>query len=89
MTEFHKVTIIGENEERYLNDILIELDYYKEPFKFEFEGCIFTASPEDANEYIREYGHDNYSQSASSGAKSLEALKRFCYSTCVLEWENK
>ena len=65
-----------------LNDMLIQLPYVGgEPFDFTFQGKCFRAFPENAYQFTVEYSSDNYSQCAVRGAKSLEALLEFIYTT--------
>lgn len=63
MKKYPKCTIKGN--ECYLNDLLIELPYYKKPIVFELEGRKFKAYPDNATDFCMDYSRDTYSQTVN------------------------
>jgi hypothetical protein len=64
-------------DKHYLNDVLVELTYYKKPFIFEYQNKKFKAYPENAIEFCMDYSKDTYSQNVQSINDTMEGLMNF------------
>ena len=51
-----------DGKECYLNDLLIDLPYYKKPIQFLLNEREFIAYPKNATEFCMDYSRDTYSQ---------------------------
>ena len=72
------IKVLYKGKEKYLNDLLIELDYY-DTMVVEVEDTKFELNSDDAQEFIEEYGQDQYSQCAVAAAKSVKAMRECAY----------
>ena len=78
MLEYIKVDLDGKQV--YLNDLMVDLDYYKKDFVVSVDGVLFELSPSSAKEYQLDYGRDNYGQNAVRAARSLRNMRDCEYS---------